>query len=193
MKVEPIEPGSTYHIYNRGNNKGIIFLNERNYIFFVRLIQKHLLEVTSIYAYCLLPNHFHMALRIKDLPDLPAKFQTRPSQAISNLFNSYSKSINKFYSRSGSLFEKNFERKKITDDDYFRNVIQYIHCNPVHHGLCNHFLEYPHSSIHEYVNNETFVIEKSLPLQLFDGLENFLFIHNQYQQSKLLKNPDVEY
>ncbi|MHC1776449.1 MAG: transposase [Lentimicrobium sp.] len=192
MKVEKILPGLTFHIYNRGNNREILFPEMKNYVFFVRLIQEHLPEVAGIYAYCLMPNHFHMALRINDLQDLPVKFQTRPSQALSNLFNSYSKSINKFYRRSGSLFEKNFERKKITDDDYFRTVIQYIHCNPVHHRFCNHFMDYPHSSIHEYVNNETFIIEKSLPLQHFDGLENFLFMHNQFQQSKQLKNPDVE-
>ena len=192
MKVEPILPGGTFHIYNRGNNREILFPEKRNYVYFIRQVQKYLPDIAEIYAYCLLPNHFHLALRIKDMEVLPVKFQDKPSQAFSNLFNSYSKAINKHYGRTGSLFEKNFERKRIADDDYFRNLILYIHCNPVHHGFCDHFQEYPHSSIHEYVNNETFIIEKTLPLQQFDGLENFLLMHNHFQQSKHRKSFDVD-
>ena len=81
MKVEPILPGGTFHIYNRGNNREILFPEKRNYVYFIRQVQKYLPDIAEIYAYCLLPNHFHLALRIKDMEVLPVKFQDKPSQA----------------------------------------------------------------------------------------------------------------
>ena len=71
MKQDYFEPGVVYHFFNRGNNKENIFIEEKNYSFFLSLVTKYLLPVADIYAYCLLKNHFHFALRIKDPEMLP--------------------------------------------------------------------------------------------------------------------------
>lgn len=55
-------PNTIYHIYNQGNNKQIIFPEERNYIFFLKKVRKHLLPCVDILAYCLMPNHFHFLI-----------------------------------------------------------------------------------------------------------------------------------
>jgi putative transposase len=54
-----------YHIYNRGVNGENIFLEERNYEYFLKLYEKHLALVTDLFAYCLLKNHFHILIRTK--------------------------------------------------------------------------------------------------------------------------------
>jgi REP element-mobilizing transposase RayT len=54
-----------YHIYNRGNNRENIFVEERNYEYFLRLYEKHITPVADTFAYCLLQNHFHICVRIK--------------------------------------------------------------------------------------------------------------------------------
>ena len=59
--------GHYYHIYNRGNNREDIFIQERNYRYFLRLYAKHIEPMADTYAYCLLRNHFHFLVRIKDL------------------------------------------------------------------------------------------------------------------------------
>jgi putative transposase len=63
MAVEPLSFGCYYHIYNRGNNRENIFVERRNYPYFLKLYAKHIQPIAETYAYCLLPNHFHFAIR----------------------------------------------------------------------------------------------------------------------------------
>lgn len=65
-KQDFLEKGYFYHIYNRGNNKENLFLEEDNYVYFLNLISKYLLPVSDTYSYCLLKNHFHILLKIKE-------------------------------------------------------------------------------------------------------------------------------
>jgi putative transposase len=104
MEQDYFEPGYFYHVFNRGNNYENIFKEERNYFFFLMLMRKHILQVSDIYCYCLLPNHFHLLLRMKEEEEIPDKYKSSIHQPFSNLFNSYTKSINRAYDRSGSLF-----------------------------------------------------------------------------------------
>ncbi len=100
MKIEPLEPGYTYHIYNRGNNKQTVFFDEKNYKFFMRKMNDYLPIIGDVYAFCLMRNHYHIVIRIKDKEDLPEKYQINPSQVFSNLFNSYVKLVNLTTNRS---------------------------------------------------------------------------------------------
>jgi hypothetical protein len=63
----PLLPGVCYHIYNRGNNKENIFYQPKNYGYFLRKYKEYLLPWLDTFAYCLLPNHFHLMARVKDL------------------------------------------------------------------------------------------------------------------------------
>ena len=65
-----------------------------------------------------------------------------PAKHFSHLFNSYTKYINTRHKRHGSLFERPFKRKKLSEKNYFRPMVLYIHNNPVHHGFCQHPLEW---------------------------------------------------
>jgi len=61
----PIVPGVYYHIYNRGNNHENLFIEERNYSYFLNLYAKHIGPIAETHAYCLLRNHFHLLVKIK--------------------------------------------------------------------------------------------------------------------------------
>ena len=61
-----MEQGSFYHIYNRGNNKQDIFFEEKNYDLFLKNFDKYLSSFVDVYAYCLMPNHFHFLIKIKE-------------------------------------------------------------------------------------------------------------------------------
>ena len=117
-KSNSLQPGFYYHIYNRGNNGENIFIEERNYPYFLQLYTKYIVPITETYAYCLLRNHFHLLVRIKEQDCQSSKdwqslrpSKTTPSRAFSNLFSTYTKAINKSCQRSGSLFEKPFHQK----------------------------------------------------------------------------------
>ena len=59
-----------YHIYNRGTNGENIFVQERNYEYFLKLYEKHISPIADTFAYCMLRNHFHIAVRIKSKEEI---------------------------------------------------------------------------------------------------------------------------
>ena len=61
-----LQPGVYYHIYNRGNNRENLFLENRNYPYFLTLYEKHIEPIADTYAYCLMRNHFHLLVKIKE-------------------------------------------------------------------------------------------------------------------------------
>ena len=70
-----LEPGICYHIYNRGNNRENIFIKPENYRYFLAKYASYLARVLDTFVYNLLPNHFHIVVRIK------LKEEIVPSQA----------------------------------------------------------------------------------------------------------------
>ncbi len=151
----PLQPGCYYHIYNRGNNREDLFRQERNYRYFLQLYARHVIPVAVTFAYCLLRNHFHLLVRIRETLQTSQVSETcevltprQISQHFSNLFNAYSKAINKAYGRTGSLFEERFGRIEVTSDRHFLQLIFYIHFNPQKHGFVRDFGEWPWSSYH---------------------------------------------
>ena len=118
-----------HHLYNRGANKALIFFERENYLYFLRRMKHYSLKYKiKILCYCLMPNHFHIF--IKQMTD-----ELSVSLFISTLLNSYVKSVNEKYERSGTLFESKTKSKQITDESYFVWVIKYILDNPLEVGL----------------------------------------------------------
>ena len=203
IRNTPIEPERFYHLYNRGVNGEIIFKTERNMLFFLEKIKENLLPVSDIYAYCLMPNHFHFLLQIKSEEELKsldkvqnldkatnsalgvqnldkAKTGLHASQNIfskqfSRVFNSYSQAFNKENNRHGALIESPFKRKLITDENYLRQCIIYIHQNPTF----DDFTTYPYSSYTEILSSSETFIKRAEVIELFEDKENFIVCHQK--------------
>ncbi|WP_294957696.1 transposase [uncultured Flavobacterium sp.] len=179
MEKDVFEAGQYYHVYNRGNNSENLFIEEKNYNYFLEKVKKYVLPIADVYAYCLLKNHFHIVLRIKNTTDLPEKFKEKIHLPFSNLFNSYSKSINKAYSRTGSLFQEHLQRNRIENEEYLKQLILYVHLNPVKHKFSKDFQSYRHSSYRSYLSDRESSIDRRFVVGLFGDLENFIFCHDE--------------
>jgi REP element-mobilizing transposase RayT len=74
MKLSTIQTklltNTLYHIYNHGNNKDNIFYREENYEYFLKKYFEYLFGYVDTFVYCLLPNHFHMLIRVKSEEDV---------------------------------------------------------------------------------------------------------------------------
>ena len=176
MKYEPLTSDSFYHIYNCGNNREDIFIEERNYNYFLLLIKKYVLFVAQVWSYCLLKNHFHLLIKTKE------KINDKDiSQAFSNLFNAYSKAINKAYQRSGSLFKDRFSRIKIEEENYLKKVIIYINANAVHHGFVVNAEDYKFCSYLALITDKRTLVERDEIIELFENRENFKYVIKQKQ------------
>lgn len=186
----PLEPGKYYHIYNRGNNGENIFVEERNYTYFMNLYAKYIEPVAETFAYCLLRNHFHVGVRIKEdlggLQDL--RGLKSPSQQFSNFFNAYSKAINRAYRRTGSLFENRYRRREVTTDCYFQRLIYYIHWNPQKHGFVPDFRDYAYSSYHLFLTDKPTFVKRDEALDWFGGHDGFIRKHQELTDEKDLQD-----
>lgn len=164
-----IEEGSCYHVYNRGNNKGLIFFSERDYEKFLEKFRAFLGGSIDLYAYCLMPNHFHFFLRVNK--------RVAFEKGIKNFFISYVKSINCKYERVGSLFQGRYKRKLVGSDTYFTRAITYIHQNSLSLPSVIKLQDYRYSSYYEYLSDEPSYLNKEEVLSWFGSLENFLLEH----------------
>lgn len=133
-----IKHGKYYHIYNRGINSCTLFRDYRNFEYFLKLYESYIDPIAETFAWCLMKNHFHFVVRIKNIPEIIPQKIISPSQSFSNFFNAYTRAYNNSKNRHGALFERPFKRKQIEDDVYFQNAIVYIHNNSVHHNACDH-------------------------------------------------------
>lgn len=142
--MERIIPGEFYHIFNHANGFEDLFLEEKNYPFFLEKYRLYSSQVAETLAYCLMPNHYHTLVKVKpyealiengiiDLEMDDVQISNRISKQMSRFFSSYTQAFNKVYKRRGSMFVKNYKRKRIADERYLREIILYIHLNPVKH------------------------------------------------------------
>lgn len=178
MKLEVLEKDFYYHIYNRGINREIIFKSDDNKRYFLRLLLKYLSSKISIFAYCLMDNHYHLIIRIdNDVEEV--------IQSFSNLFNAYAKAFNKQNNRTGSLFEKHFKRIKLQNEDYLKQLILYVHLNPKYH-LNIDFKAYQFSSYKAILSTKITKVKRQEILNIFGGIENFIFCH--MQKNNVLSN-----
>ncbi len=177
MKYEPLVEDSYFHIYNCGNNKENIFLEDKNYTYFLSLLKKYIVPTSNIMAYCLLKNHFHLLVKTRENIE-----EKKISQSFSNFFNSYSKSINKSYGRSGSLFKDRFSRIKVDNEDYLKRLIIYIHLNPEHHAFVSDFKLYKHSSFLSLISSKPTLLLRKEVISLFEDKDNFIASHFIKQQ-----------
>jgi len=192
----PFEPNYFYHVYNRGNNKENIFQEDKNYRFFLSKWDKYLGNFTNVWSYCLLPNHFHFLIQIPD-EDRLAKFSKLGksyNQITSNQFRkffiSYTKSFNKEYNRTGSLFEKPFKRIKVDSENYL--LIHYIHHNPIHHSFTDDYTDWNYSSYSAIVGKQATKVKRDRVLEFFGSKETFIDYHKQMKNYNKIDHLIIE-
>jgi putative transposase len=190
--IQPLEYDSYYHIYNRGINGENLFYDEDNFEHFLRKYDEYIDPIAETYAWCLLKNHFHFSVRFfsedeigfikpkeKDNRVFKKKKKYNPSRQFANLFDAYAKAFNTRYKRTGGLFETPFRRIKIDNDNYLKNLIYYIHNNPVKHGFVDKIIDYPWSSYNTLISEKPTKIKRETVLGWFSSKSEFVEFHNR--------------
>ena len=114
-----------YHIYNQGNNQREVFFERRNYLFFLEKVKTHIVPYSDILAWCLMPNHFHFMVLVREveisIDSHPMTWSHRMTstkrtlnQSIAIMLRSYTRAINKHKNISGSLFRQKTKAECIT-------------------------------------------------------------------------------
>lgn len=183
----PIEPGCTYHIFNRGNNFQNVFFQQEDYHLFLDKLKFHLNNCCSIYAFALLPNHYHLLLRVNDNLN-----QLDFSHQFTKFMLSYTNKINFRDKRNGALFLSHFRRIKIEDEDYLKRLVFYINYNPVKHRITDDFKSYKYCSYPICLSDQPTSLARSEVLNIFGGLEDFIQYHSYLHDFETIKRNTFE-
>jgi len=136
-KTRILYPNSFFHIYNRGNRKKRLFHSDKDYKAFLGLLTKYLnlYHHTNLFAYCLMPNHFHLLLKTGSEVQNLVKLMHRS-------MTSYAIYFNKKYQQTGHVFESRYKSKYLPQEQDVQRIFNYIRNNPIEAELCRNFEDY---------------------------------------------------
>lgn len=148
-------PNTIYHIFSRGNNKAVIFADAQDYNVFL----KHLKETKkendfSFYAYCLMPNHFHLLIETLEAP---------VSKIMQKLLTCYAIYFNSKYKRTGHVFQDRYKAIVCDKEEYLFKLVRYIHLNPLRAKLIADLDRYKwssHSALTGKITNDALSLKK---------------------------------
>lgn len=176
-----------FHIFNRGLNKQKFFLDSSDYHKFLRRLAE-LKSINqfdhSIYAYSLMPNHFHLLIQTKKI---------QISKIMTSLLTSYSMYFNRKYKRAGTLFQNRFKSKLCDKDSYFLGASRYIHLNPIEAGLTVNLNNYLWSSYQElFCDSEYKILDNSEIVRLIGETEKSKETYRQFLIEGIKKIQDIK-
>ncbi len=220
IKQQILKSDTFYHIYNHAVGNDKLFFMERNYSYFLSKYDEYISPIANTYCYCLMPNHFHFLIQLKSekiiytflkeinrIPETVISFEefkelSSPDEDVdylnlhliklfSSLFNGYAQAVNIQEKRKGNLFIKGFRRKEITSSEYLKDLILYIHLNPVHHQFADKLETWKHNSYNSILSDKPTKLKRNEMFNLFEGKENFVFSHNQKNEEVIQRMESI--
>ena len=127
---------------NRGLSQNLIFLDKKDYEVFLLTLEEgcRLFDVV-VYAYCLMPNHYHLLIRTPS---------GNISRFMRHLNGVYTQRFNREHGRDGPLYRGRFKSILVQEDSYLLEVVRYIHKNPLKAKLVERLSQFKWSSHKSY-------------------------------------------
>ena len=191
---QPLLTSESYLLFSRAVGSEKIFIEDRNYAYFLHKLDFHTREVADIFTYSLLPNQFHLVVRIKSVETIKEHFSLVKKkkfnpltndlsdfimERFSNFLNCYTKSINKMYNRKGSLFIDYLKRRKVEKESDLTSFIFSTHKNALQHGYTAKIGDWKHDAYNSILNDVHTKLLRKEVLDLFGGREKFIKFHEQ--------------
>ena len=195
---QDFEEGKTYHFYNRAVSDDLLFRDDHDYKNFLAKFDTYFGDYFKVYAYCLIPNHFHFLVKVKsskECIDTIRNEKTKKSisfiegectlhdflaDQLRRLFSSIGLSYNSKYKRRGPLFSPRSKRVSIDNDVKFTYLLAYIHHNPIHHRLVSNYSEWKYSSYNVYSPELHTKINKEEVIDWIGGTDIFYELHKDF-------------
>jgi len=192
--ITPIIGGRFYHLFNRGINNQQVFFTDSNYHYFLSLLNKYLSNYCQFLSYCLIPNHFHLVIRINESIQLKEQVISDQEEIgkifvnqLRSLLITYTMAINNQQKRTGAMFDARYKRLSIESEEYLKYLLFYCHYNPEKHEIVKNFRNYKFSSYNAFLSVKPTNIHKAYVLELFGDKNEFIDYHQTvHTERKLL-------
>ncbi|HPH85295.1 MAG TPA: hypothetical protein PLC48_07530 [Ferruginibacter sp.] len=198
----PFIENEYYHVYNRSNNKELLFLDDEDRNNFLSQFNYYCSAFVDTTSWNLLDNHFHFYIQVKNISTITSYLKSRPSKdlctterkfldqkigehtlidnAFKRLFISYSSYFNKTHNRKGNLFHRPFKHVMTENEIQLINTILYINANALKHKLVSRIEDHKWSSYHNIIMENQLDPQYIDLLKKFGGKSNFIkMIHEQ--------------
>jgi putative transposase len=153
------QDGGIYHILNRGNGRQRVFRKDGDYLAFLKLLGEMKEQYgVVLYAYCLMPNHFHLLVKARQGEEL--------SPAMQWFETTHVRRYHQHYRSSGHLWQGRFKSFEVSGDEYCLTVARYIEGNPVRAGLVETAVDWVWSSHRGRCRLQQDMLVEPLPVQL---------------------------
>jgi REP element-mobilizing transposase RayT len=120
-------PGVLHHIIGRGIERRKIFYRDKDREDFVdRLAELAEKGAWTVYAWTLMPNHYHLLIKTKNQP---------LADNMRKLLTGYAVNFNRRHKRAGHLFQNRYKSIVCQEENYLRELVRYLHLNPLRAGL----------------------------------------------------------
>ena len=140
-------PGGFYHVILRGNGRQAVFFDAEDREHWENILQQGLTRHQHrLHAYCWMTNHVHMAIQAGAEP--LAGF-------MGFVASRYARILNRKTGRPGHLFERRYRAILLQQDTYLKELLRYIHLNPVRARMVADPADYPWSSHTAYLQKHT--------------------------------------
>jgi putative transposase len=123
----------------------------------IALLRQAYQRVNTLYpfttiAICILPDHLHAIWQMPvDDGDYALRWRMIKSQFSRNFSANTQRSMSKIKHREKGIWQRRYWEHQIRDDLDLQRHVDYIHFNPVKHGLVSQVKDWPHSTFHKYV------------------------------------------
>ena len=174
-KKEEFVEGAVFHFYNKTPKGKLLFKFDNDYKYFLTKFKRNIYKYPcEVYAYCLMPNHFHFCLK---------QITGKPLYRIFNdSFTSYALHYNTKYKLKGKLLQDRLQNKRITNDAYLTLLCKYIHNNPFKAGLVDDLEKWQYSNFLEYIGKRTGTLfSKELLENYSDDFSDYISEIEEYQ------------
>ena len=172
-----ISESRVYHILFRGVNQQNIFEENIDFEKLKETIQTVKQEMGfKIYAYCFMSNHVHIVLQEKNSGDI--------SLIMKRILTKYARWYNIKYGRSGALIANRYKSVPVEIDEYFLNLIRYVHQNPLKARIVEELESYPYSSYLEYTEEQS-ITDTEFLTGMIDKKE-FIDYHREVEELEFL-------
>ena len=122
-------PEALHHVMGRGLARQLIFADDRDREDFVRrLASLAQAGACTVYAWALLPNHFHLLVRSGNRP---------LATVMRSLLSGYAGAFNRRHRRLGHLFQNRYKSIVVEEEPYFLQLVRYLHLNPLRAKVVN--------------------------------------------------------
>jgi putative transposase len=160
--------GYPHHIIQRGNNREVVFVENKDRKQYLSLLKKYVIKWESpVMAYCMMSNHVYLLTKPGSNESLFKMMQ--------GLIFCYTQYIHKKYRRTGRLWESRYHSCIVDHEKYLWSVVRYIEQNPVRARMVERSEDYPYSSTRAHVSGSKDAV---LGEELFDNTirKDYMFL-----------------